>query len=71
MDKKTYYLYGKIRFIVGDAKCDRMMVDDVIANINERHYKLIEDFYGFNKEEVDNIINSMKTTPPLKKSKKE
>lgn len=62
--KQQYYLFGKIRYIVSDGRCDRLRVVDVARDITNIHYKKIERLYGLNKKETDLIIKNM---APLQK----
>lgn len=67
MDKETYYLYEKIRFIVGSASCKRISAKDVKHKINDQHYRLINDYYGLSIVEIDEVIDKMiANTPPSK-----
>lgn len=70
MNKETYYLYGKIRHIVCTSSCIKMTAKEVKDNIKENHYELIHDFYGLDRESIDEIINKVTIYPPSENSKK-
>lgn len=63
--KQQYYLYGKIRYIVSDGRCDKLKVVDVAKDITREHYERINILYGLKKNEVDFIIKNM---APLQKN---